>query len=333
MNSRHSDRNQDNSSISDAIEGRIPASGSLGTNVRKVQNKITASTRWSRRGIAGLAGSASALAMAPFFAWPVLFLTLPVLVWLIDSTINKSDSKKTHRPHQWPSKKQLASAASVGWWFGFGYFLCGLFWIGEAFLVEAHIFGWLMPFAVISMPAGLALFTAATAATARLFWSSGFERVFVLAISFYVTEWLRGHIFTGFPWNTIGYALTEPLSLMQSAGVLSVYGLTPWVVLIFATPLVSFGDTRNKLAQRARFFEAPWTQIILFSIVPILAMYIYGLSVLSAGTTPTVANVKIRIVQPSTPQRDKWRADKQEEIFFDHINLSKTDADGHIGRC
>ncbi len=90
--------------------------------------------------------------MAPFFLWPVLFLTLPVLVWLIDG----AQCRKPKARSFW--QRPAVRAATAGWWFGFGYFLFGLFWIGEAFLVEADKFAWLLPFAVTLMPAGLALF-------------------------------------------------------------------------------------------------------------------------------------------------------------------------------
>jgi apolipoprotein N-acyltransferase len=81
--------------------------------------------------------------MAPFFLSPVLFVTLPVLVWLIDGAADAG-----------PSRRALfLRAAGIGWWFGFGYFLLGLFWIGEAFLVEADKFAWLLPVAVTGPPA------------------------------------------------------------------------------------------------------------------------------------------------------------------------------------
>ena len=88
------------------------------------------------------------LALAPVNAWPVLFVTFPVLVWLIDGA----------------SAGRLGgvlTAALSGWWFGFGYFVAGLYWMGFAFLVDAKTFAWLLPFAVIGLPAALAFFTAA----------------------------------------------------------------------------------------------------------------------------------------------------------------------------
>ena len=116
---------------------------------------------WSRAGVAACAGLLSNLAFAPFFLWPLLFLTFPVLVWLIDSAGEGRDG--------------LKRAFASGWWFGFGFFFAGLFWIGEAFLVEADKFGWALPFAVTLMPAGLALFFGAAAASARSLWSQGFR--------------------------------------------------------------------------------------------------------------------------------------------------------------
>ncbi|MFX8410488.1 hypothetical protein ABTL60_19665, partial [Acinetobacter baumannii] len=84
--------------------------------------------------IALLAGALSALAMAPFNAWPILFLTVPVAVWLIDGA---GAGRLGGIP----------AAAMSGWWFGFGYFVAGLYWVGYAFLVDAQTFAWLLPFA------------------------------------------------------------------------------------------------------------------------------------------------------------------------------------------
>ena len=160
-----------------------------------------------------LAGALSALAMAPFNAWPVLFLTFPVAVWLIDGA----------GAGRW---RGVPAAAMSGFWFGLGYFVPGLYWIGYAFLVDAPTFAWLMPFAVLGLPAYLALFTALGFALARLIWTRDASRVLALAISLTISEWLRGHVLTGFPWNAFGYALTEPLALAQTASLIGLWGLT-----------------------------------------------------------------------------------------------------------
>ena len=50
---------------------------------------------------------------------------------------------------------------------------------------------------------------------------------------------------------------------------------------------------------------------------------------LSADPAPMVEGVRLRIVQPSVPQREKWLRENQRAIFLDHIALSRHDATGH----
>src|SRR5262249_6823614 len=151
-------------------------------------------------------------ALPPLELWPVPLLTFPVLVWLIDGAAGRFGG--------------VPAAALTGWWFGFGYFLAGLYWVGHAFLVDAKVFGWLLPIAVVSLPAGLALFTALGVALARLIWTRGATRVLSLAAALTVTDWLRGHVLTGFPWNAFGYALASPLWIAQAGSLIGLWGLT-----------------------------------------------------------------------------------------------------------
>ncbi len=278
--------------------------------------KIAGLSGWRRFAAAFLAGSLSVLAMPPLFLWPVLFFTLPVLVWLIDGSQAAPGAALLRR-------SAPARAFAAGWWFGFGYFVFGLFWVGEAFLVEAEKFAWLLPFAVTLLPAGLALFTGLAAGIARLKWPPGLARVIVLALALSAAEWLRGHVFTGFPWNTLGYALTSPLPMMQSASLFGVYGLTILTVVIFASPLVVAAAAAPGPG-RIRTIAAG----AAVAIVPLILLYGFGVWRLSGGPDPTVDGVRVRIVQASVPQRDKWRAEKQGEIFQDQLDLSRRDPSG-----
>ena len=272
--------------------------GSRFDGLARVRAAIAGLHGW-RRGLAAVAaGGLSVLGFAPFFATPVLFLSLPVLVWLIDGS---SGSKH---------------AAVAGWCFGFGYFFFSLFWIGEAFLVEADKFAVLLPFAVTLLPAGVALFWALASAVARRFWLPGIARVLILAVTLGAAEWLRGHVLTGFPWNVLGYALTAPDTLMQSAALAGVYALSIAAVVIFAAPLVLMADGRET-----------W-RAIAWAVVPLTVLWSYGAWRLPAGPAETVAGVKLRIVQPSVPQREKWLPEFQGRIFQDHLALSRTNPAG-----
>jgi apolipoprotein N-acyltransferase len=277
---------------------------------------VAALSGWRRLAVSFAAGGLSVLAMAPFFLWPVLFFTLPVLVWLIDGAQGQGETKSFWR-------RPAVRAATAGWWFGFGYFFFGLFWIGEAFLVQAEQFAWLLPVAITGLPAYLAFFFAFGAGAARLVWPAGLARILVLAIALALAEWLRGHVLTGFPWNVLGYALTWPLPMMQSAAVVGIYGLTLLAVLIFAAPLTLVADVcAGRASPRAMYWAAA------IATVPLLLLYGFGAWRLSGGPAALVDGVKIRIVQASIDQRDKWISEKQGEIFQTQIDLSRRDATG-----
>src|SRR4029077_10614125 len=174
--------------------------------------------------------AASALAMAPINAWPILFVTFPVLIWLVDGSASG----------RWGAP---VTAALVGCCLGFVYFLAGLYWIGYAFLVDAKTFGWLLPVAVAGLPAFLALYTSLALPAARLIWVRGPERLLALAVTLTVAEWLRGTLFSGFPWNTFGYALTQPLVLAQSVSLIGFWTLTFLTIAICASPAVLADDS------------------------------------------------------------------------------------------
>ena len=170
----------------------------------RLAHAVILSWGWRRRGIAFGAGALSALAMPP-----VLRLSHPV-----DHAAGPglADRRRGGARRASGRLRRLVPAFAAGWWFGFGYFLAGLWWVGSAFLVEADDFGWLMPFVVLGLPALLGALLGPGAAFAQLLWSEDWRRVFALAAGLGAAEWLRGHVLSGFPWNEIGYALTRARS-------------------------------------------------------------------------------------------------------------------------
>jgi apolipoprotein N-acyltransferase len=255
---------------------------------------------WPRRLIAFAAGAVTTLALPPLDIWPAPFLTFPVLVWLIDgSAAGRFGS--------------LMAAAAAGWWFGFGYFLAGFYWVGYAFLVDVATFGWLLPFAVIALPAGLALFTAFGLALARLLWTRGAARVLALAVALTVAEWLRGHVLTGLPWNAFGYALASPLVLAQAGALMGLWGLTFVAIAVYASPAVLADDP----SETRRRWMAP-----ALSIVVLAAMAIYGAVRLSSTPTTYVEGVRLRIMQPNLQQDDKFSYSRKQNVLDRYLALS-----------
>jgi apolipoprotein N-acyltransferase len=255
---------------------------------------------WRRILIAFLAGASSALALPPTNIWPVPFITFSILVWLVDGAAAGRLGG-------------VLAAATAGWWFGFGYFLAGLFWVGHAFLVDAKTFGWLLPFAVIALPAGMAVYTALGLALARLMWTRGATRVLALAVALTLAEWLRGHLFSGFPWNAYGYALISPLWLAQGAALLGLWGLTFLAVAVFASPAVLADDRAD--ARR------PWLAPAL-AVVVIAALAAYGAIRLATTPTSYVEGVRLRIMQPNLQQDEKFNYAQKQQVMTRYLALS-----------
>ncbi len=261
---------------------------------------VVLSYGWRRWLIAFAAGAFSAAAMAPLNFWPILFVTFPVLVWLIDGA----------GAGQW---RGITGAAATGWWFGFGYFLAGLYWIGFAFLVDAPTFGWLLPIAVGGLPAGLAIFTAFGVALARLLWTRGPLRILALAIALTASEWLRGHVLTGFPWNAFGYALTSPLVLAQSAALIGIWGLTFIAVAIFASPATLFDDRS----------ESRWPRLpLMLAVAVLVGLGAFGTVRLARTPTRLVDGVHLRIMQPNLQQDVRFNYSAKQQVMDRYIALS-----------
>jgi apolipoprotein N-acyltransferase len=268
--------------------------------VTRIAYVVVLAFGWRRALIAFLAGVASALALAPINAWPILLLTFPVMVWLVDGSAAGRLSG-------------AVTAALAGWCFGFGYFLAGLYWVGYAFLVDAKTFGWLLPVAVAGLPAYLAFYTALGLGAARLIWVRGPERILALAAMLTGAEWLRGHWFSGFPWNTFGYALTEPLALGQSASLTGVWGLTFLCIAICASPAV--------LADDAADTPHRWRAPLLAALV-LVGLASYGVARLAMHRTVYVSGVKLRIMQPNLQQDEKFNYSAKAQIMQRYLRLS-----------
>ncbi len=279
-------------------------------------NRLAAMASWLGAGprkrafaAAFLAGASASLALAPFNFAPVLFISFTVLTWLLDGTAGT------------PGGRGLRAAAAIGWWFGFGFFLSGLYWVGFALTVDAESFGHFIPVAVFALPAGLALFCAIAAMLAKLGWTGGPARAVLLALSWSLMEWLRGHIFTGFPWNLIGYGWAADfapwLAVMQSASVIGVYGLSLLTVLLAALPAL-LADA--ELRQRATAVP------MLCGAIVLLAMAGFGAWRLAQPGPGEVAGVRLRIVQPNIAQAAKWRPEQRAAIFRTLIELSSSPA-------
>ena len=211
--------------------------------------------------------------------------------------------------------RPLRSAFLRGWAAGFGYFLVGTWWVGEAFLVDIEVHGWQAPFAVILLPAGLGLFWGLAGAAYRAVAPPGAaRRVLVFAAVWSLAEWLRGHVLTGFPWNLPGEAWRAGSAPSQAAALFGAYGLTFVTLAVAASPVVlATGERRG-----ARV--AP----LALAALALAALWGGGLWRLSKPVAETP--LLVRVVQPNIPQSAKLDAAAFTAIVDQHVSLTRAPA-------
>lgn len=251
--------------------------------------------------VALIAGLLAVLAQPPFGIFAFAFVSFPILVWLLDGATGDPDDGVLRR--LWP-------AAAVGWWFGFGYFLGGLWWLGNALLVEADEFAWALPLAVVGLPACLALFYAFATLIARLLWSDGVGRIAALALAFGLCEWLRAFLLTGFPWNAIGYAAMPMPLMMQSASVINLATINMLAVFVFAAPALIATGRGSRIG-------------LTIALVLFTAHVGYGFYRLAqpAPASPEPP-LTVRLVQPVIDQAKKIDDRERAAIFEEHLALT-----------
>jgi len=240
-----------------------------------------------------MAGAIGALAMAPFDILIAMLVPMGAAVILLDSSRNAK------------------TAVLSGWWLGFGYFVAGLWWLGVAFFVEPE-FIWAVPFGIFGLPALLAVFFAGGFWVAVKLWQPGPVRIIILAVVLGGSEWLRGTVLTGFPWNNIGMAFGDHLILAQSASLIGMYGLNFLAIGVFAAPVLVFDS-----GARVKRWGGP-----LFSIMVVIGLYGFGAWRLTVPGSPTVPGVKLRLMQADMPLDDRFSRPHAAEILHRYFELS-----------
>jgi apolipoprotein N-acyltransferase len=268
--------------------------------MQRLAGRIVLLWGWRRALVAFLAGVFAVLGQAPYDFPAACFISFPILVWLLDGTTGDATVSRIGR---------LKPAFAVGWWFGFGYFLGGLWWIGTALLVEAESFAWALPFAMIGIPLLLAFFYGLAAAIARAMWGSGIGRIAALAAGFAIAEWLRGFLFTGFPWNAIGYAAMPAPMLMQSVSVIGMDGMNALAVFVFALPALLVDKSGRRLG--AALF-----------VLLLISHAGFGYYRLTKPVAEASEYLQVRIVQPNVDLSEKWDKEVRDRIFASLIELS-----------
>ncbi|MEM0950029.1 MAG: apolipoprotein N-acyltransferase [Pseudomonadota bacterium] len=238
--------------------------------------------------VAVVAGLAVGAGQAPFDLVPLAFVGLAAGYMLL-SAANSG-----------------RRAFGTGWIFGTGYFALTLHWIVEPFFVDAARHGWMAPFALVMMAGGMALFWALAFRLARMLGGSGWGLVLAWPAAMTLAEWLRGWVFTGFPWATLGHIGVNPALKWTGA-----IGVT--LALTLAAALAAH------LAFRRTGFRRAW------GMVPIAVYAAVGFVAMPPPEEPANGPV-VRLIQPNAPQHQKW--DPEHILTFYQRQIGFTAAEG-----
>lgn len=223
--------------------------------------------------LAPFVGAGGAAGFQPLGFWP---LTLLSIAWLLSAT---------------RGARGWRHAALIGWLWGVGHFSLGNNWIATAFTYQAQMPAWLGGIAVVLLSLYLALFPALAALSARLFErrigaNSPLAHALAFAGCWILTEWLRGWLLTGFPWNPIGAValggFVRP-GLARALPWLGTYALSGLVVLLAAAWL---GAWHTAWARR-------------FALAGALVLVPAGLMLLPLGGDPARGTLPYTLVQPN----------------------------------
>ena len=235
-------------------------------------------------------GSMAVCALPPFYIFPLLVVALSFFM----TFLQRAESKK--------------SAFALGYAFGFGFFSAGLSWIINAVMIEPEETGWLAPVIYLASGAFFGLFCAFPALFSFKF-KNIYAKIIVFAASWTIFEWIRSFFLTGFPWNLLGTSLAFSNELIQFASVCGTYGLSFLVVLFCCMPVA--------LKKNLKSF------LIVALVMSAIAVGIFSFGYYRLGKAdkePT--EYKVRIVQPSIPQRLKWSRDSVAQNFAKYVEMS-----------
>jgi len=247
-------------------------------------------------------GAVLTTALPPADLWPLVFVVFPILLWLIEGTGG------------------IRAAFSLGWWFGVGFFAFGLYWISFSLLVDPWRYGWMIPFAVFGFSAGFAMFPALAAAALKATGARGAAAALIFAVTWTATEWLRGHVLTGFPWNLIATTWDGVPAIMQGAAVIGAYGLGLVTVALAGLPATL---ARGPLAPSpAPTSWLRWRATTLGAAI-LAVLWIAGAWRLAGADGGEVPRIRLRIVQPAVPQSLKWDPGLSEAHFRHLLELTR----------
>jgi len=205
-----------------------------------------------------------------------------------------------------------------GWLFGFGYFFASLYWITIALTFDEN-FKILIPISLILIPAFLAFFFGLALYIFSFFINyANISLILIFSVLFGIAEFIRGNIFTGFPWNLFAFSFSKNLEFIQILSILGTYGFNMICITFFLMP-AAFILRKSK----HEIF------VCLFFIFIAVFFLVFGNEKLKNKDLNNLKknNFIIKIVSPKIDINRFYNIENEKKIIEDLILLSKPNPD------
>ena len=206
----------------------------------------------------------------------------------------------------------------ASWFLGFGWFVFGLYWIGSAFFVAETYHVFLMPLSVIVLPGILAIFWALAFFIAKLLTPKTKSPVLLIIINLSLMEYVRGNIFTGFPWLMPSMVLSSDQYILQIISYVGSFTGNLFVITLSVLPTILFSNLKYKKIIFFLLF------IPIFSLISISFLRFNNKEVINKNNDQLIV-----IVQPNIKQKDKWDRNKRKDHIQKLIRLSTKKRDSY----
>ncbi len=260
--------------------------------------------KWQRNLLCFLLGVFATFTLAPFYIFPFIIPAYGGLFLLVKNAATR--------------KRAFAD----GWWWGWGFYISGLYWFCIALLTDPEKFGWAIPFCLLGLNAIIAFYPAVACFLFNYLVrnTSNIKRKTVIDLLAFSTIWLlveyaRGHLFSGFPWNLAGYSFGFSAASLQLASVLGAYGLTFFTVLLGAAVAVIRSN-----------------RIFVFCIWGLFAVALFWGN-MRLQNVPEAENtsVKLRLVQGNIKQNLKWDPQLMQKNLGEYVTLTQSAGIENVG--
>ncbi len=230
-------------------------------------------------------GSLCVFGFAPFYVFLLPIVSLAGLFYL------------------WGQSSTPKDAAKLGFIFGLGYFIAGIYWI----YISLHDVGgmpfWMAGIATFCLCAFLAIFPAIVGYLAK----RSAKPLMIAAILWVISEWVRNWIFTGFPWLTVAYSQVPISPLANYAPAFGVFGVS--LAVTATAGLIVHIQAQNTRRLSMLVLAAIWMVGGLLSFIH--------------WTTPIGSPLKVALLQGNTPQELKWDEATTIHTINQYLGMAK----------